>query len=93
WASVEQDHLQWIEHNQKTICAEPYNGLVDAAARADNAEPGQHDLAQIGTHIILPATFVSSAWYMYQLYQDSIAIVCWAGQPDIFLTLTAHPTY
>ncbi|KZT56733.1 hypothetical protein CALCODRAFT_413700, partial [Calocera cornea HHB12733] len=82
WASVEQDRLHWIELNQKTIRAELYNGLVDAASRNDD-----RSLTDIGRRIILPATFVSSTRYMYQLYQDSMAIVRWAGRPDIFLTL------
>ncbi|KZO92363.1 hypothetical protein CALVIDRAFT_468331, partial [Calocera viscosa TUFC12733] len=87
WACVEQDRLQWIEYNQKTIRAELYNGLVDAAANNDHAR----DASQLGKRVILPSSFVTSTRFMYQLYQDSMAIVRWAGRPDIFLTLTANP--
>ncbi|EJU03566.1 hypothetical protein DACRYDRAFT_38770, partial [Dacryopinax primogenitus] len=50
-------------------------------------------LSQVGRCVILPSSFVSSGHFMYQLYQDSMAIVCWAGYPDIFLMLTANPKW
>jgi hypothetical protein len=28
---------------------------------------------------------------MFQLYQDSIALACFFGKPDYFLTMTANP--
>ncbi|KZO96173.1 hypothetical protein CALVIDRAFT_481632 [Calocera viscosa TUFC12733] len=71
WVSVEQDRLNWIQHNQKTIRADLYNGLVDSVAHNDH----DRNLTEIGKRVILPASFVSSARYMYQLYQDSMAIV------------------
>ncbi|KZT54764.1 hypothetical protein CALCODRAFT_547562, partial [Calocera cornea HHB12733] len=89
WASVEQNRLYWIEHNQKTIRADLYNGLVDAAAQHDH----DHNLSNMGRRVILPATHPTSPRAMHQLYQDSMAIVRHAGRPDIFLTMTANPKW
>ncbi|EJT97086.1 hypothetical protein DACRYDRAFT_59512, partial [Dacryopinax primogenitus] len=69
--------------------AEVYNGLADAVINNDHT----HELSQVGRHVILPSFFVSSGCFMYQLYQDSMAIVHWAGCPDIFLMLTANPKW
>ncbi len=42
----------------------------------------------IGHHMILPLSFVGSPRQMYQLYQNTIAIVSHFGKPDLFVTFT-----
>ncbi|PBK74569.1 hypothetical protein ARMSODRAFT_855369, partial [Armillaria solidipes] len=84
WASIEQSDLNWVQNNQKTIRADLYKGLVDAATNADG-------LQNSGQHIVLPSSHTGSPRAMYQLYQDSMAICRALQKPDIFLTMTANP--
>ena len=56
WATTEQSHLSYIQHNQDKIRAETYQGLADAVA-ADPTANGE----DIGQRIILPSTFSGSS--------------------------------
>ncbi len=49
WTSIEQSDLNWVQKNQKTICADLYKGVVDAATNADG-------LQDSGQHIVLPSS-------------------------------------
>ena len=64
-----------------------YSGLRDAAL-GDNI-----NLAEHGTQIILPSSFIGSECHMNQLFQDSMAICHAFNKPDIFLTMTANPNW
>jgi Helitron helicase-like domain at N-terminus len=88
WASIEQSNLSWIYHNQKKIRSELYNGLQDHAAQDPNLE-----LGNVGRSIILPSSHTGSPRYMQQLLQDSLAICRDCRKPDLFLTMTANPTW
>jgi hypothetical protein len=57
WASTEQSLLNWIRYNQKTLRADIYSSLHDAAANADHRNP---DMAQHGERVILPSTHIGS---------------------------------
>jgi hypothetical protein len=50
-------------------------------------------LGQIGKRIILPSTHVGGPRYMYDTFQDAMAIVREYGSPDIFLTTTCSPNW
>ncbi len=86
WASIEQSNLNWVRNNQKTIRADLYKGVVDAATNADG-------LQDSGQRIVLPSSHTGSPRAMYQLYQDSMAICRALQKPDIFLTMTANPQW
>ncbi len=86
WASIEQSNLNWVRHNQKTIHADLYKGVVDAATNADGLEDS-------GQRIVLPSSHTGSSHAMYQLYQDSMAICRALQKPDIFLTETRYLSY
>jgi hypothetical protein len=88
WASIEESNLYWIRHNQKTIRADLYDGLRDALRGVENA-----DMRQMGKRIVLPSTHAGSTRHMYQLFQDSMAIARHCGKPDVFLTMTANPSW
>jgi len=90
WASVEQNNLNWVRHHQKELRSDVYSGLRDAALgdRDNNI-----NLAEHGTRIILPSSFVGSERHMNQLFQDSMAICRAFGKPDLFLTMTANPNW
>ena len=85
WAKIEGSRLDWVRHNQKTIKAEKYNGLIDA--QADN------DLNNAGKRIILPPSFYGSPRYYRERFQDSMGIVRKLGKPDLFVTFTCNPKW
>ncbi|ETW84686.1 hypothetical protein HETIRDRAFT_314300, partial [Heterobasidion irregulare TC 32-1] len=88
WASIESSNLFWIRNHQKEIRAEKYQSLFDAI----HAE-AEVDLGQRGKRIVLPSTHAGSPRYMYQLFQDSMAITRHCHKPDIFITMTANPNW
>ena len=65
--------MKWVIDNQKTIKAEKYNGLLDAASTGD--------LPQAGKKIILPPTITGSPRFYVEKYQDAMAIVRKFGRP------------
>ncbi|CAN1167448.1 hypothetical protein LINPERHAP2_LOCUS27248 [Linum perenne] len=74
------DAFTTIEQN----CLLYIRGLQDALHRGDLNS--QH----LG-NTILPATFTGGVRYMQQLYQDSISICQFHGNPDLFITFTYKP--
>jgi hypothetical protein len=89
WAVAEQNHLNYLRHNQKKLHVEVYSGLVDAvAANADDVNQNQ-----LGQRLILPSSFSGSTWNMQQLCQDALAINCYFGGGDLFITITANPAW
>ncbi|CAN1173376.1 hypothetical protein LINPERHAP2_LOCUS30637 [Linum perenne] len=83
FTTIEQNRLLYIRLNQKKLRADLYNGLQDALHRGDLNS--QH----LG-NTILPATFTGGVRYMQQLYQDSISICQFHGNPDLFITFTCN---
>jgi hypothetical protein len=88
WASTEQNKLNWIRNNQKTLCADVYSGLRDAVANADHT-----DLNNVGQRVILPSSHTGSPRHMFQLFQDSMAICRTYHKPDLFITMTCNPNW
>ena len=68
---------------------ELYSGLADALHGQDYNVDG----AQIGKKVILPSSFIGSARYQHQLYQDAMAIAQHYGKPDLFITFTWNPRW
>jgi hypothetical protein len=73
--------------HQSNICADLYNGLTDIIICPDI------DTASLGRRIILPSSYTGGDRFMQQLFQDSMAIVHHYGQPSLFITFTANPTW
>jgi hypothetical protein len=88
WASIEQNNLNWIRHNQTWLRADCYRGLTDNVLN-----DGVNDLAQTGGFFILPSSFSSGPRHMYQMLQDSLAICHFCLKPDLFLTMTANGSW
>ena len=88
WATAEQDRLQFIMMNQDTICGKVYAGLADAVAANVDA-----NTESLGRRIILPSSFAGSTHHMQQLLQDALAINHYFKSGDLFLTMTANPTW
>jgi hypothetical protein len=90
WASIEQNTLWFLWHNQDTISADLYQGIRDAI---ENDLDGNLNLNNLGKRIILPATFIGSAQNMFELFQDSMAITRYYHHANIFGTMTANPKW
>ena len=84
-AKIEGMRMKWVNDHQKTIKAEKYNGLIDAAAVGD--------LAQVGRKIILPPSITGSPRFYVEKYQDCMAIVQKFGKPTLFITMTCNPEW
>jgi Helitron helicase-like domain at N-terminus len=67
---------------------EVYSGLVDAVAA--NVDVNSDEL---GKCFILPSSFVGSTRNMQQHCQDALAINRYFGGGDLFITMTANPTW
>jgi hypothetical protein len=86
WASIEESNLCWVRLHQKDLKADTYHGLRDAIATDLPSEDHGH-------RFILPSSHAGSPRHMYQLFQDSMAICRFCQKPDIFLTMTANPSW
>ncbi|KAF9552571.1 hypothetical protein CPC08DRAFT_617191, partial [Agrocybe pediades] len=87
FASADQQRLSWIVKNQAILRAARFNNLEDASIT-----DGPHrDLHDLGQRIILPASHTASARYMFQGYQDAMALARHYRKVDIFLTATCNP--
>lgn len=58
---VEKMQLNYVKFNQKSICAELYNGLQDAIISGDDA-------SNVGQRIIVPSSFTGGPRQMHKLY-------------------------
>lgn len=87
YSIVESSRLHFIRTHQKQLRADIYKGLADAVLR------GETDPATTGKRIVLPSSFTGSARYLFQNYQDAMAICRWAGYPDLFITFTCNPKW
>lgn len=83
---IEISNLRWLRNNQQQLRGESYRVLLDTVAHTD--EPQEQPPERVGRRMILPATFHGSPRYMYQLYQDAMAMVAKYGIPDYFITFT-----
>jgi Helitron helicase-like domain at N-terminus len=63
----------------------------------DSCARSNHDADITGGNIrkrlILPATHIGNDRHMHKLFQDSMAIVRFFGNPDLFITFTANPNW
>jgi hypothetical protein len=86
WAATDQGRLRWLKFNQTKLRVELYKGLADAIGH-----DGQ--MQDIGQRFILPSSYIGGSRFMFQLYQDSLAIARYSGKPDWFLTMTANANW
>ena len=85
YAKTEQQRLFFVRQNQSKLRAELYVGIRDMVN-------GQ-ELSSLGKRIILAPSFTGGPRYMWQQYQDSMAIVREFGKPDLFVTVTCNPKW
>ena len=56
----------------------------------DAIERGDNRTEQVGKRIVLPSTFTGCIRNKLQNFQDAMAICCWAGYPNLFITFTCN---
>ena len=81
----ENNNLEWLRLNQKTIKAEVYCELLEAVHNK------QGQLA--GKYIVLPGTHIGSPRWYYGQYQDGMARCRRFHRPDLFITFTCNPNW
>lgn len=87
YAKIDFGRLSFIRWNQDILRADLYHGAADAV------EAGDVDGRQIGQRIVLPSSFTGGPRYMYQKFQDAVAIVRALGKPELFITFTCNPNW
>ncbi|KAJ1703901.1 hypothetical protein LUZ63_003680 [Rhynchospora breviuscula] len=87
YACVEQSRLSFVRANQATLRSETYNNVRNAVVNSDMFGD------TIGRRVILPASHVDSPRYMFQNYQDAVAICKHLGTPHLFITFTSNPAW
>ncbi|KAI8557126.1 hypothetical protein RHMOL_Rhmol05G0311100 [Rhododendron molle] len=86
WASTEQNRLTFYKMNQGKLRVELYKELKDIG-------PDELGPNQIGKRVVLPSSFTGGPRHMFEIFQDSMAITRYNHHPDIFLTMTANPSW
>ncbi|KAL4575521.1 hypothetical protein LXL04_022368 [Taraxacum kok-saghyz] len=84
YVCVEQSRLDYIRKHQDKFRMEYVSGVRDAISRGDS------EAHCIGKRMILPSSFVGGPRYMYQHYQNALAICRAYGNPQYFITFTCN---
>ncbi|KAJ3688219.1 hypothetical protein LUZ61_017383 [Rhynchospora tenuis] len=87
FACVDQARLWYIHENQQLFRSDTYANLRNAVINNDMF--GQ----TVDKRIILPSSHVGGPRYMYQNYQDAIAVCRHLGPPHLFITFTCNPAW
>lgn len=74
---VEDECLNYIRFNQKTLRGAPYCSLVEAV------EDDIEDASMMGNCIIIQTSFTGGSHYMQQNYLDVVTLIKWFGYPDL----------
>ncbi|XP_074283474.1 uncharacterized protein LOC141608023 [Silene latifolia] len=82
--AIESDRLWYIKNNQDLFRCDILNNICDAVEKGDLIGHA------VGKRFYLPPSFTGSPRYMYQSYQDAMAICRWYGNPHLFITFTAN---
>ncbi|KAJ1687074.1 hypothetical protein LUZ63_018464 [Rhynchospora breviuscula] len=87
FACVDQARLWYIHENQASLRSDTYANVRDAVVNNDMFG------RTVGKRIVLPASHVGRPRYMYQNYQDAIAVCRHLGSPHLFITFTCNPAW
>ena len=83
YTMIEAQRLSFIRNNQKLIRFDILNGLQETVNK------GETDPSSIGKHIVLPASSTGGMRYMFNNFQDVMAICKRYGYPN-FTTTNLH---
>lgn len=89
YCCVEGEHIQHyrLPSFQHKYRLAPFNSLASSVSRGITAG------SSAGQRVILPASHTGSPRYLYQNYQDCIAICRKYGCPDLFVTFTSNASW
>ncbi|XP_071693584.1 uncharacterized protein [Rutidosis leptorrhynchoides] len=84
YCSIELDRIDYIRNKQQDIRSDYLAGIYDGINRGDQSG------IDIGSRLILPASFTGGPRYMYSHYLDALAICRTNGNPQFFITFTCN---
>ncbi|KAJ1686825.1 hypothetical protein LUZ63_010753 [Rhynchospora breviuscula] len=82
FACVDQSRLWYVHENQSSLRSDTFQNVRDAVINYDLLGH------TVGRRIVLPPSYVGSPRYMFQNYQDAIAVCRHLGPPHLFITFT-----
>ncbi|KAJ3708363.1 hypothetical protein LUZ61_012068 [Rhynchospora tenuis] len=87
FACVDQSRVNYIHNNQASLRSDTYMNIRNAVIN--------HDVygRSVGRRIILPPSHTGGPRYMFQNYQDAIAVCRHLGPPHLFITFTCNPAW
>jgi hypothetical protein len=88
FASIDQNRLSYLRHNQKKLRASLYSGLEDAISNRDD----DVDLNELGQWFILPSSYIGGPRHMQQRYQDAMAIARYFRKVSTYIISFYAPT-
>lgn len=74
YIKLETTRLDYYRHNQATLRAELYQGIVDSVLKGENRG------SEIGKRIVLPASFIGGPRDMRRRYLDALALVSFGSE-------------
>ena len=98
WAIVEDEKLNYLKLNQKSLRVSSYNSLNSALDQAA-AGPSSDQLYADDAHsprigrVILPSTFFRGPRYYNKQFQNGMAVCRKFHKPDLFITITCNPNW
>ncbi|KAJ3685199.1 hypothetical protein LUZ61_014363 [Rhynchospora tenuis] len=87
YACIEDARLNYLYHNQDSLRIDTMKNIRTAVLQGDMFG------YQVGKRFILPASFVGGPRYLFQNYQDALAICRSLGPPHLFITFTCNPAW
>jgi hypothetical protein len=81
---MESQRLSYIRQNQEKIRSDFLAGIEEAVKGGDIVG------SSVGSRIVLPSSFTGGRRYMFNNFQDAMAICKKYGYPDLFLTFTCN---
>ncbi|XP_010693207.1 uncharacterized protein LOC104906186 [Beta vulgaris subsp. vulgaris] len=87
YVKLENTRLDFFRHNQATIRAELYQGILDCF------EGGENSGANVGRRVILPPTFLGGPRDMKRRYLNALTLVQCYGKPDLIIMMTCNPNW
>ncbi|KAJ1699041.1 hypothetical protein LUZ63_007553 [Rhynchospora breviuscula] len=87
YACIEDARLTYLYHNQDSLRMDSVHNIRTAVLQGDMFG------YQVGKRFILPASFVGGPRYLFQNYQDALAVCRSLGPPHLFITFTCNPAW
>ena len=84
FATVEETRLRYIRDHQTQMRTDMLKNIRDVMGKGDT------NGSSIGKRVILPASFTTGPRYLFQNYQDIMAICRNYGYPTLFITFTCN---